>query len=182
MHLAIEHGAANVTVEAICARAEVSERTFFNYFPFKEAAFAIAPPPFSEEAVSAFLHSPGPLHEALIELIVSRMSTLQGDTRVLRVLREIASHNPRVLAIQISKTHAADAELAKLIARRQCMEADDPASLVLASALTAAAHTVLDAWAEQAGADAATMLRVNLRSLKMLAQDAPNRPSVLSRL
>lgn len=36
--LASRHGLANVTTEAIAQKAEISTRTFFNHYPYKEAA------------------------------------------------------------------------------------------------------------------------------------------------
>ena len=38
LELVIERGYDGVTVEGICARAEISKKTFFNYFPSKAAA------------------------------------------------------------------------------------------------------------------------------------------------
>ena len=38
LELVIERGYDGVTVEDICARAEISKKTFFNYFPSKAAA------------------------------------------------------------------------------------------------------------------------------------------------
>ncbi|MFN3339449.1 MAG: TetR/AcrR family transcriptional regulator [Dietzia sp.] len=42
--LVLEHGYDCVTVDQICAEAEVSKRTFFNYVPSKEAAVIGSPP------------------------------------------------------------------------------------------------------------------------------------------
>ena len=38
LELVIEHGFDGVTVEDICARAEISKKTFFNYFSSKASA------------------------------------------------------------------------------------------------------------------------------------------------
>lgn len=38
LELVIKHGFDGVTVEDICARAEISKKTFFNYFPSKASA------------------------------------------------------------------------------------------------------------------------------------------------
>ena len=57
--LVLEHGLGAVTVEAICAAAGVSPRTFFNYFPSKSAA-ALGVPEFSltDEQRARFLDEP----------------------------------------------------------------------------------------------------------------------------
>ncbi|MDB1746675.1 TetR/AcrR family transcriptional regulator [Eggerthella lenta] len=41
LELVIERGYDGVTVEDICARAEISKKTFFNYFPSKAAAIMV---------------------------------------------------------------------------------------------------------------------------------------------
>lgn len=55
--LALEQGYEQATVEAICAAAMVSRRTFFNYFGTKEGAFIGPPTPDpDEQATDAFVH------------------------------------------------------------------------------------------------------------------------------
>ena len=55
-----ERGYSNVTVEEIAEAANVSPRTFFNYFPTKEAALFGADPELAEATREAIVHqSPG---------------------------------------------------------------------------------------------------------------------------
>ena len=58
LELVIERGYDGVTVEDICARAEISKKTFFNYFPSKAAA------------------------------IMGRLDSFPDDERLVRILEE----------------------------------------------------------------------------------------------
>ena len=49
LELVIDRGYDGVTVEDICARAEISKKTFFNYFPSKAAAITGRVDPFPDD-------------------------------------------------------------------------------------------------------------------------------------
>ena len=60
LRMIAERGYSNVTVEEIAEAANVSPRTFFNYFPTKEAALFGADPELAEATREAIVHqSPG---------------------------------------------------------------------------------------------------------------------------
>jgi AcrR family transcriptional regulator len=178
LQLAARQGVDAVTVEAICAAAGVSVRTFFNYFPFKEAAFAVSPPPFDDNQIRAFVEGEGPLIEGLAALFAVQIAHLGEDRQVLRILRESAQNHPRVSAMQIARMHAFEAELAALIARRMGRAAPDRRCRVVAAAATAAVRATLEDWAETSEGDVQAALREGLSALDILtAAGTSGRPA-----
>jgi AcrR family transcriptional regulator len=71
LRLIEQHGLEATTIEQICAEAEVSPRTFFNYFPSKPAAALDLPERvMSADTEQRFRSATGALVPALCELII----------------------------------------------------------------------------------------------------------------
>ncbi|MFD0772686.1 TetR family transcriptional regulator [Streptomonospora algeriensis] len=94
VRLAVEHGSENVTVEDIAAAADVSKRTFFNYFSCKdEAIVGDGPPRPDDEARKTFV-AQGPTGDLLEDLKVFLLSPLadSGSEELRRRLDDLREH------------------------------------------------------------------------------------------
>ena len=72
--LALRDGLDNVTIDAISERAEVSRRTFFNYFDSKDdAILGVSPPDVRPETLTGHLsrYADADLVESIIGLIIA---------------------------------------------------------------------------------------------------------------
>lgn len=92
LELSLDKGYDHVTVDEIAEAADVSPRTFFNYFPSKEAAVVgHSPGGPSPEKVAAFLEAPA--EQSILEGIRAMLSSLfdsksDEDTRAVHELQE----------------------------------------------------------------------------------------------
>src|SRR6478609_534785 len=79
--LALEHGVDHVTVDGIAAAAEVSARTFFNYFATKEDAFVGADPTTIERLAAAVVARPAgeSALTAVRNAFVDHLAALEAD-------------------------------------------------------------------------------------------------------
>ena len=89
----------DVTTEEIAVAAGVSTRTFFNYFPNKEAAAIGHPPQFSEAAKEALRHGKASLAADLKQLLINQMETLATDEFILRNIGNILRSNEKARGI-----------------------------------------------------------------------------------
>jgi AcrR family transcriptional regulator len=152
LRLAVERGPEAVTVEAIADEANVSRRTFSNYFASKEEAF------FHGEQVRT---------ASLVELVRSRppdeppwraltAATLTGyadlrdvDPRWLAQLQLIRRH-PSLVAGQIANMTELELALAEEISARQG-DPDPLKARIMAAAFLSTLRVVFTTWAEQGG-------------------------------
>ncbi len=87
VELALELGFENVTIEAICDRADVSRSTLFNYFPSRDAAIVGRPIPVLEgaEAEAVLAQVPDDLTLGLFRLIFASIGHAQVNGDVARM-------------------------------------------------------------------------------------------------
>jgi AcrR family transcriptional regulator len=89
-----EHRLEATTIEQICAEADVSSRTFFNYFTSKAAAALELPETaFDEEAITRFREAEGGLVDALCSAMAG--FTERGPSHVR--MKSLLARNPELL-------------------------------------------------------------------------------------
>ena len=98
--LALRDGLAKVTIDAISERADVSPRTFFNYFESKEdAILGVRPPDVTEEILAAHRarYDGATLIESLVGLLITIMGPSIADSAFRKTRMQVVRQNPHLL-------------------------------------------------------------------------------------
>lgn len=95
----MKSGLEDVTTDEIAAASGVSTRTFFNYYPNKEAAAIGHPPPFTEAQMDALRDGTGPLAADLKQFLNSHMEALSQRADILRMVGKILRSNEKARGI-----------------------------------------------------------------------------------
>lgn len=163
--LAAERGIDGVTVGEICAAAEVSQRTFFNYYPSKAAAvLGMTIRPLVEEDRSRFLSSQGDLMSDLCGLVGSHVD----PSTDVAGLKRLAVSQPGSLSDLGRQVNELCSDLVDLAARRG---SDPRRSRLAVSVVMAALKFILHSEQTPAGPQArGDALRDVVREIGELAR------------
>lgn len=148
LHLTEERGFDRFTVDEVAQRAGVSPRTFFNYFPTKEAAVLADPQPVLDAMTAAFEDSADlPLGQALRAAV---SAFLQVSTRCPRDMRRelaLIEATPVLRTALLSRHCSFERSLARHVASRLDLNAEtDPLPLSITAGALAVARITLMQW------------------------------------
>jgi len=159
--LVAERGFANVTVEDIAAAADVSPRTFFNYFPTKEAAvFGMDPDRCAALKTAIVTTAPGePALAAMREVMLGVARGMADDLRALGGdpvgwLRRMtaAKADPHVRAAQAAQMAQVERIVAEGLALRLGADPErDPYPGMLAAVAVATVRSGVIFWSSAGG-------------------------------
>lgn len=159
LDLVEERGYAATTVEDIARAAGVSPRTFFRYFPSKEAA-VLAPDEEGEAALVEQLARPRPgctllerVEEAFAGLI-ARLANEPADDVVPRILRvrRLVLADPALTAAALGLQSQQADRVAELVAAAAGTSAHDLRTRMVAELAGTAVRLACDEWARRAEA------------------------------
>jgi AcrR family transcriptional regulator len=148
-----DRGLDAATVDEIARVADVSPRTFFNYFPSKEEALVGDVPSLpDEETQQQFVDDRGPILPAIARLLGKVASAALSDQELILLRRAITKQYPELGVRRFAGMHAFEQQLTDLVARRIAAERPDldPATVASRARLVAylAISTMRHAWIE----------------------------------
>ena len=144
LRLVAEHGLDGVSVDDIAARADVSPRTFFNYFATKDDAVLGLDPAELRRTADALAERPAgePTVEAMRAVQREQAAEMARETELWPLRLQVIEANPGLVGRLVTHFGEADRTLATAVAERTGTDVDAD---VLPTLLTLTSGAVLRA-------------------------------------
>ncbi|RAS70742.1 TetR family transcriptional regulator [Lentzea atacamensis] len=150
VRLAAEKGYDHVTVEEIAAEADVSVRTFFNYFVSKDEALIGADPETGPRMAERILAAPDEVtpFQAYRDSVLAEITDELNNARDLWLLRkEVLMQRPDLLVRAFANSAESEQLLANAVGRRAGLPESDLYPRLLVAAGSAAFRCAVTRWA-----------------------------------
>ncbi|MGY0005405.1 acyl-CoA-like ligand-binding transcription factor [Micromonospora sp. I033] len=154
LRLVAEHGLDQVTVEEISAAADVSSRTFFNYFPSKDDALIGDQALLNARFVARFAEVPPevPALAAIRAALAEVIEEMQEDRELWLLRMDVVMRNPALLPRLVAAGAEAERAMIDVVAARVGVPGDHGFPALLTNVTGAAFRTAMLRWAATAGA------------------------------
>ena len=127
LDLVTQRGLENVTVDEVSRVADISPRTFFNYFTSKEEALIGESPTLpGEDLIEKFVSAgaDSDLLSGLGDMISRAGDGVANDLELVKRRRELMKQHPQLFALRMATMRSFEEELDAVVSRR--LLADDP--------------------------------------------------------
>lgn len=161
LRLIAERGLEQVTTDDIAAAADVSPRTFFNYFATKVDALVGNDPELGPQLARELLARPA--HESIVDALQATLTeyarTVLLDREVWQLRSTVLARHPELVGAMVAQTTAIEDALAQAIATRTGRDPQtDPYPSLVAAVVVAVSRSALRHLGERADAAALAAL------------------------
>jgi AcrR family transcriptional regulator len=162
LRIAIDEGLGAVTVDEISRRADISPRTFFNYFTSKDQALLGEDPTLpSDDSIDAFVAGlpSGDLMSDVGELLAHSTQELIEDRELMPERQQVLKENPQLFGQRMASMKEFQAHLAAVIVRRLAAEEPGDAPVTVDPASVSTGDTAMERRARLASLVAMATIR-----------------------